>query len=254
MGRRDADADPVRADRVYDGLGDLDREAGTVLGQSAVLVGALIGRRGQELVEQVAVGRVQLDSVEAGLDGRLGGVDELLDDSGDLVGLERAGHDRVLGAFNRDGRLVELDRARGNGLEAVLVVGVGDPSNVHQLDDDVAAAGVNLIGDSAPALDLLRRMDARGVQVTLADRTGLGALGHDQAGAGPLAVVGHGDVLRDHALAGPVAGQRRHDEPLREVPVADLDGFEHVSHTYSSEVRKPAPTAGAFMFNHLEPR
>ena len=65
VGGRDADADPVAADRLGDGPGHLDREAGVGLGGAAVRVGAGVGGLAQELVDQVAVGGVHLDAVEA---------------------------------------------------------------------------------------------------------------------------------------------------------------------------------------------
>ena len=52
--------------RARDGLGDLDDEPHAVLQRAAPAVGALVGERRQELVQQVAMRAVQLDEVEAG--------------------------------------------------------------------------------------------------------------------------------------------------------------------------------------------
>ena len=54
---------PGRAHRVE----HLEREPQPVLQRAAVLVGALVRQRGEERGEQVAVGAVQLEQVEAGL-------------------------------------------------------------------------------------------------------------------------------------------------------------------------------------------
>ena len=61
------------------GLRDLDGEADAVLDRAAPAVGALVGGRVQELVDQVAVRAVQLDAVEPGLDRALRRVGVLAD-------------------------------------------------------------------------------------------------------------------------------------------------------------------------------
>ena len=229
VGGRDADADLVGADRLGHGTGHLDREAGVRGRRAAVRVGAGVGGLAEELVDQVAVGRVHLDAVETGLDRVAGGGDELLDDAGDLVGLERARGRHVDLAVGGDHLAVGGQGARGDGLEAALVVGVRDPADVHQLGDDVAASGVDGVGDLAPAGELLGGVEAGGVEVALADRAGLRALGDDQPGAGALAVVLGVEVAGDGALRA-VAGQGRHHEALRQLPAADDDRFECGGH------------------------
>ena len=71
-------------------LGDLERQPRAVRDAAAVGVGALVRAVAQELVQQVAVGAVQLDAVETGGLRILGALAELLDDAADLAGLERA--------------------------------------------------------------------------------------------------------------------------------------------------------------------
>ena len=63
---RQPDADAVGAPDAGHRLDHLDQEARAVLDAAAVVVGALVGAVAQELVEQVAVGAVDLDAVEAG--------------------------------------------------------------------------------------------------------------------------------------------------------------------------------------------
>ena len=102
--RRQPHADPVRAPHAGDRLGHLEQEAGAVLEAAAVAVGAPVGAVAQELVDQVAVGAVDLDAVEAGRLGAPGAVGELGDDARDLRGLERARDDEGL----RSGRGEDL--------------------------------------------------------------------------------------------------------------------------------------------------
>ena len=71
--RREADADTVHADRVADRLQNLGNEAQAVLDRAAIFVGPEVGAVAKELVDQIAVGAVDLDAVEAGGDGVAGG-------------------------------------------------------------------------------------------------------------------------------------------------------------------------------------
>src|SRR6478735_10389031 len=89
VGRAQPQADPLGADRLGDRAHDLDDEAGTVLRRTAVDVVTQVHRRVEELVQQVAVGRVDLDTVEAGRDRVAGRGHEVGDQAGDLVGLRR---------------------------------------------------------------------------------------------------------------------------------------------------------------------
>ena len=57
----------VVADLRADRLDDVDDEPGPVFERAAVLVLAIVDRRAEELRDQVAVGAVQLDAVEARL-------------------------------------------------------------------------------------------------------------------------------------------------------------------------------------------
>src|SRR3546814_9297006 len=75
----------VGADFLRHSLGHLDQQASPVLDRAAIGVGAHVRRLAQELVEQIAIGAMHLDTVEARLD-RVGGRrPEILDDAGDLV-------------------------------------------------------------------------------------------------------------------------------------------------------------------------
>ena len=87
--RRQTDADPVRADGGDHGGRDLQHEAGAVLDRTAITVVALVGTILEELVDQIAVGGMDLDTVEAGLPRLFGGVDIVSDDALDFVDCQR---------------------------------------------------------------------------------------------------------------------------------------------------------------------
>ena len=96
--RREAHADAVGAPDAGDRLGDLEQEARAVDQAATVAVGAAVGAVAQKLVDQVAVGAVQLDAVEAGRLGEPGALLELGDDGRDLVARQGAGRDERLRA------------------------------------------------------------------------------------------------------------------------------------------------------------
>ena len=221
---------PVGPDRLAHSGDDLDREPCAVLRCAAVGVGAGVGRRREELVDQVAVGGVDLDAVEPCGDRLPGGVDVLADDACDLVRLERARGRVRLRPLGGDHVARRGDRARRDDLGRRLVVRVPDAPGVHELHDDVAAALVHRVRDGAPAGDLLVGMHAGGVQVALPDRARLGALGDDEAEPGALPVVLDRDVLRNSAVAGAVAGQRRHHDAVGEGHRADGHGLVEAGH------------------------
>lgn len=51
--------------RGAEGLDDFERKAGAVFEGTAVVVGAVVGERGEKFVEEIAVGGVDFDDVEA---------------------------------------------------------------------------------------------------------------------------------------------------------------------------------------------
>src|SRR5690606_30920326 len=74
---RNAHGDAVGADAGGGAAGGLEGEAGAAFDGAAPAVVAAVGGGVEELVDEVAVGAVQLDAVEAGFEGEGGGVLEL---------------------------------------------------------------------------------------------------------------------------------------------------------------------------------
>ena len=192
---------------VDDGVGDLEHQAGAVGQRAAVLVGAQVAVGGEELVQQVAVGAVDLDEVEAGLAGVDGRAPVVLEHPRDLVEAQRSrdraadpGRAAVLAPHG--GAVAVGPVARRHGQLAAVEGLVRDPADVPELGGDEPAGLVHGVGDPAPARDLLVAVDAGGVHVALALRADLRALGDQQAGARALHVV------LAHQVVGHVARRR----------------------------------------------
>ena len=137
-----------------DRLDDAQRETGPILQRATPLVLALVGGRREELRDQVAVRRVQLHPVEAGVlqVGRRDSetVDQLLD----LV--RRHGVRRLRGARAADGRRRPHRQVR---------LPDGLPPQVHQLAEDLGAVPMHARGQAGEARKVL-------APVALAQRAG----------------------------------------------------------------------------------
>ena len=147
-----------------DGVGRLDEQPRAVLQRAAVLVVALVGQRREELVQQVAVGGVQLDDVEPGVVGASRGGGERRGDARrsrravSARGVGEPGERRGRRADGRPAALVERDRAAPGGERARRR---GLAARVRQLDADLRAALVHEVGDPAPLARCAGRATAR---------------------------------------------------------------------------------------------
>jgi hypothetical protein len=222
-GGGEAHAHPVRSPDAGHRRRHLPQEAGAVLDRTAVGVRPLVRAVAQELVDQVAVGAVDLDAVEARRQGAAGAVRELLDDAGDLVQLQGARDSERLRPFAGEGLPLGCHGRRRHRLSAArLQQRVGDPADVPELGEDPPAPLVDGVGHPAPARELLLGMNARRAGVTHALRRDLGPLGHDQPGRSALGVVGDRELARDVPVDGPVAGHRRHHHAVAQRIRSDL--------------------------------
>ena len=208
----------------------LEEEAAAVLNGAAVAVGPLVHAVLDELVDQIAVRRVQLDAVEAGLHGIAAGVAVVVHDARDLLRLQRPRHGALLDALVR-ARLERHARARvrhhrrggrdrgqrqaARRQQRVLAVGGrGDAPSVPELHEDLAALRVHGLGHRLPRLRLRVGPDAGDTHVP--DRLGrdAGRLRDQQpALRGALRVVLHVRVVGAQLrLRAAVASERRqHD-------------------------------------------
>ena len=232
---RDADASASAAHGVGHGTGHFQHQPGAVGDGAAVVVGALVAAALGELVEQVAVGAVDFHAVKAGGgDGVAGGGGVVVHDAGQLGHIQRAGH-RRFGEHGRafvqqhglglggDGRRTHWRQAPG------LQRGVRHTAHMPELHHDLAAGLVHSMGHLLPAVELLGAVQARHVGITLGLVGDGRAFAHDQAGAGALGVVLHGEVVGD-GVGRAVARERRHDDAVGQLQVASGGGVEQRGH------------------------
>lgn len=143
-------AHPVRADRVGHRLGDLRREPHPPLHRPAVAVRPAIGVPGEELVQQMPVGRVHLDALEARFDGPAGGGGEVVDGGPDVGRGHLPGHDgRPVSARSED----RLRKRYGGGCDGRQARGrrMADPAAVLELEEHPPAGRPHGLGHPPPA-------------------------------------------------------------------------------------------------------
>ncbi|MNO54146.1 hypothetical protein D3C76_446110 [compost metagenome] len=165
-------------------------------------------------------------AVEAGGLGVLGTTAVGIDDVGDLFGLQRARGRVVAERAHQADMAFGLDGTGGHGQLTVQVAGVGDTAHVPQLQEDASARAVHGLGDVVPATHLFIVPDTRGIRVADAHRRDRGRFAEDQPGAGALDVVLGHQCIGHAALVGAAAGQRRHDDAVGQLQVAERDRVE----------------------------
>ena len=196
---------------LLDRVDDREREAHPVLEAAAEPVGAHVEERAHELRQQVAVGGVELDGVEAGLLDPPGGLAEEVDELEDLGDRRRADLlALLLGVLVDDlvaGRPGQLEDAVG-GAQRVVARDGALAAGVLELDGALRAVAVHPLGQAG---------EARDVVVAVGDEAGhRGPAGlhvrrrgadDDEAGA----AAGDVGVVVDVALAHLAVGVRRAD-------------------------------------------
>ncbi len=232
--RRDSHPYPVGAGHRNQCIDGFEHDAGAVFQAAAVLIGALVGVGREKLLQQIAVGAVQLQQVEARLQRALGCSSVVGDDARNFGGFERARHiaGHALGAFIRQhdegfARVAAQGTGRDRGLAVLLKQVMGDASHMPELHGHMAAGGVHRIGDYFPTGDLRVAINARGEGVTLPLPGNLRGLAHDQSGGGALGVIACIHFAWNVArLLRAGARQRRHHHAVGQLQGAELEGGE----------------------------
>ncbi|RMS24969.1 Transcriptional regulator, AraC protein [Pseudomonas coronafaciens pv. garcae] len=228
--RREMHADATSAPDFNDCISHFQQQTSAILHRAAVLICALIGPRQQELLKQVAVGTVDLDTIET----RRFGVfctDAIgLDDVADFRQLQCARYrqrsDRAHQAYMAFGS----NGTWRNRSFAIQVRRVGNAAYVPQLQDDAAASVVYGFGDVAPAANLIVGPDAGGVRVTHAHRRYRGGFSQDQACRSALHVILGHHCIGHAAFVGAAACQGRHDDAVGQLQIANGDRVKDSRH------------------------
>ena len=210
----------IRPDAMAHRLNDFDHKAQAVFHRAAVFIVPLVGAFPQELVQQVAMGTVDLDTIKTEGFGILGGIGK--------------GGDHVLNILFGHGFAVGLARAKQTGWAvtghrrirrcAFLAYG----ANVPELRENGSTGFVHGINNVFPALKGVGTMKCRHIGIT----TGGGviycsAFGNDQtnAGFGAALIIGH-NILTRHTIRREVAGHRCHRHPVTQLEVVKFKRFE----------------------------
>ena len=196
-------------------LDGLEHEAGTVLDRCRRSRRCADSLRPDELLQQVAVGPVQLHAVETGRERVPGGVRVFGDRVARSASDHRGGHRERLHALGVGVHLAARGNRRGADDAGARrqVQRVPDSAGVHQLHEHPGAERPHGIGHQLPAGDLLGRKQAGNARVAETVWRGRGALRDDQPGRGALRVVLRHQRVRDVAR-GAAASHRRHHEAV----------------------------------------
>ncbi|EPJ37289.1 hypothetical protein STAFG_5643 [Streptomyces afghaniensis 772] len=219
-----------RPDVAY-GVEDLQRETEPLLQRTAVGVGAVVGQWGEEAREQVTVGAVQFEQVEAGPGGAAGGGRELLADVGELgagqlarslaeplVRERRGGHERPVALLKR------LVHALPHQLRGALAAAVAE---LHP-DRGAGRPVVHEVRDPPPGLGLPAGVEAGAAGCDPALLADTHHLGHHQTGPAhrPRAQMDEVEVAGD-AVDRRVHVHGRDDDPVAQGQAAQPERGEH---------------------------
>ena len=226
--RRQPHADTIRAPNLDDGVCHFHQEARAVRNRAAISIGAQVGVRLQELLDQIAIGTVNLDAVETGLERVLRGLPVGIDHAWNLGCFKCARRLVGHGLAVRRSRLQIGNRhcrRRNRQHAARLERGMRDAPDMPELQKNDSALGMNGVDHLAPACDLLLGVDAGhagAAEACFHHRRGFG----DQQPARRRAlrvILGVQRPRRERGLRRPHPRQRRHRETVLELIGADLE-------------------------------
>jgi hypothetical protein len=129
-------------------------------------------------------------SVEASLLGKFCSVDVFGNDSGNFGGFQGPWGDVIDHLFTREDLSFGSDGGGGDRKNSVgLKAGMGDATDVPELEEDATSSGMNGLDDFFPSGDLFGGVYTRGVGVPVAERGDGSCFPDDQSSGGSLAIV-----------------------------------------------------------------
>ena len=220
------DRNTVRAPHRDKPLQHLAHEAGAVLHRAAILIFAQIGIAAQKLINQIAVGAVELNPIETRRLGVFCGVAIIFDHAGNFRHTQCMGLLVRLASRWRMG-MIRRSRCRSrNARLAAEEIGMNQPAHMPQLQDDPAASGVHCCGHQLPACNLRIGPDPRSRRPAKSFYADPGCFTDDQPGPGALAVIVRHHRSGDETGIGAPAGQWGHHDAIGRVNRAKLDRLE----------------------------
>src|ERR1035438_10405678 len=123
-----------------------------------------------------------------------------------------------------------LDGAGCNWKFAIQKARGRDAAHMPDLCKDAPSCPVHRLGHHLPGFDFLRRPDPRHIRIANTLWRNRDALGDDQAGTGTLGIVFDHELRRNVVKRAAEASKRSHNNPIRQMDVADLDGVQQRNH------------------------
>ena len=151
---------PIRAHSVNHGLRHFAQQADAIFDCAAIIVGTQIGVVAQELVNQIAIGCVNLHPVKTCGHRIFGGMDIIRNNAWEFGNIERARFCVILFALWRMGQARGRGGRRRYRLRAAQEIRVHKAAHVPHLQDDPAAGVMDGFRHWLPSLDLRIRPDA----------------------------------------------------------------------------------------------
>src|SRR6516162_9837890 len=147
-------ADTLRAPDRNGCVYDLEHESGAILDGPAILIRAMIAARTQELIQQISVCTVDLDSIEAGIHSVLRANTVGFDDFRNFVQLQRSRRDIILLRPEQVDMTLWGNRTGSNGQFPVQIGRVGNSPYVPELQHHSSPFRMNRFRDKLPSFDL----------------------------------------------------------------------------------------------------